>query len=54
MTSKFYDVIIISYSRDCWPILDKKREQGFRKTCCNWLTNISQVIIVTFCCYFTL
>lgn len=28
--------------RDCWPILDKKREQGFRKTCSNWLTNISQ------------
>ncbi|KAL4227375.1 HAUS augmin-like complex subunit 6 [Mactra antiquata] len=28
--------------RDCWPILDKKREQGFRKTCYNWLSNISQ------------
>ncbi|KAH3837273.1 hypothetical protein DPMN_110657, partial [Dreissena polymorpha] len=28
--------------RDSWPIHDKKREQTFRKTCCNWLSNILQ------------
>ncbi|KAK3601053.1 hypothetical protein CHS0354_029279 [Potamilus streckersoni] len=28
--------------RDCWPITDRKLEQNFRKTCCNWLTNISK------------
>ncbi|WAR00465.1 HAUS6-like protein [Mya arenaria] len=28
--------------RDSWPIHDKKREQTFRKTCSNWLTNILQ------------
>ncbi|PIK56744.1 hypothetical protein BSL78_06386 [Apostichopus japonicus] len=28
--------------RHCWPILDKKQEQTFRKTISNWLTEISK------------
>eukprot|EP00117_Sycon_ciliatum_P006859 scpid68107/ scgid10210/ HAUS augmin-like complex subunit 6 len=28
--------------RDCWPISDKKQEQGFRKACTNWLTNLAK------------
>ncbi|KAL5004787.1 hypothetical protein ScPMuIL_018243 [Solemya velum] len=28
--------------RDCWPVTEKKQEAQFRKTCTNWLTNISK------------
>ncbi|XP_067929992.1 HAUS augmin-like complex subunit 6 [Watersipora subatra] len=28
--------------RDCWPILDKKREQMFRRVCNGWLSQIAQ------------
>ncbi|KAJ8298281.1 hypothetical protein KUTeg_024812 [Tegillarca granosa] len=28
--------------RDCWPIMDKKGEQLFRRTCNNWLVNITK------------
>ncbi|XP_023933108.1 HAUS augmin-like complex subunit 6 [Lingula anatina] len=30
--------------RDCWPVIDKKVEQLFRKACNNWLTMIAKVI----------
>ncbi|XP_060064114.1 uncharacterized protein LOC132544521 [Ylistrum balloti] len=28
--------------RDCWPVLDKQQEQQFRRTCHNWLVNITK------------
>jgi HAUS augmin-like complex subunit 6 len=28
--------------RDCWPVLDKKQEQQFRKTCTLWLSRIAK------------
>ncbi|XP_076348233.1 HAUS augmin-like complex subunit 6 [Tachypleus tridentatus] len=28
--------------RTCWPTLDKKDEQEFRKACYNWLTKINR------------
>uniref|UniRef100_A0A8C5LXP5 HAUS augmin like complex subunit 6 n=1 Tax=Leptobrachium leishanense TaxID=445787 RepID=A0A8C5LXP5_9ANUR len=28
--------------RNCWPLLNKKRDVDFRKTCCDWLKKISE------------